>query len=103
MLDHALFRRFDDVLHYELPTAEEAKHIIDSVVGGYDINFYATDALAEKASLLCQAEIVQVCNDAIKGSLLSDEPITEGILMSFVDERFGIYDTGDKETLVNAS
>ena len=96
MLDHALFRRFDDVLHYELPTVEEAKHIIDSVVGGYDTTFFAADELAEKAALLCQAEIVQVCNDAIKGSLLSGEPVTGDILSTLVDERLGVYKVDQK-------
>lgn len=96
MLDPALFRRFDDVLHYELPTIEEAKYIIDAVVSGYDTTFYASDELAGKASLLCQAEIVQVCNDAIKGSLLSGDPITENILSLLFDERLGVYEIDQK-------
>lgn len=96
MLDPALFRRFDDVLHYELPTIEDAKHIVNSVVGGYDTTFYASEELAEKAALLCQAEIVQVCNDAIKGSLLSGESITEEMLASLFDERLGVYKVDQK-------
>ena len=96
MLDPALFRRFDDVLHYELPTTEEAKHIIDSVIGGYDTTFYASNELAEKASLLCQAEIVQVCNDAIKGSLLSGESVTEDIISALLGERLGVYKVDQK-------
>ena len=40
MLDRALFRRFDDVLHYGLPTAEEAGMIAESVIGGYDTKFF---------------------------------------------------------------
>ena len=96
MLDPALFRRFDDVLHYELPTTEEAKHIIDSVIGGYDTTFYASNELAEKASLLCQAEIVQVCNDAIKGSLLSGESVTEDMISALLGERLGVYKVDQK-------
>lgn len=96
MLDPALFRRFDDVLHYELPTTEEAKHIIDSVVGGYDTTFHASNELAEKASLLCQAEIVQVCNDAIKGSLLSGESVTEDMISALLSERLGVYKVDQK-------
>ena len=96
MLDHALFRRFDDVLHYELPTTEEAKRIIDSAIGGYDTSFYASDELAEKASLLCQAEIVQACNDAIKGSLLSGKPVTEDTLSTLLFERLSVYRVNQK-------
>lgn len=96
MLDHALFRRFDDVLHYELPTAKEAKHIVDAIIGGYDTSFYASDELATKASLLCQAEIVQVCNDAIKGSLLSGTAVTEDELKTLLDERLGVYEIDQK-------
>lgn len=96
MLDHALFRRFDDVLHYELPTTEEAKRIIDSFIGGYDTSFHASDELAEKASLLCQAEIVQACNDAIKGSLLSGKPVTEDTLSTLLFERLSVYRVDQK-------
>ena len=92
MLDAALFRRFDDVLHYEMPTPDQAKQLVDHAVGGFDTNFYASSSLAERMSRLCQAEIVQVCQDAIKESLLEgDEHIDDGRLSSLCDERISLY------------
>ena len=99
ILDRALFRRFDDVLHYGLPTAEEAGMIAESVIGGYDTKFSASDKLSERLARLCQAEIVGVCRDAIKDALLSGGPVTnEGVLV-LCDERLGIYGPSDTEKL----
>lgn len=39
MLDQALFRRFDDVMHYELPTTREVKRIVANRTGAYDPAF----------------------------------------------------------------
>lgn len=92
MLDSALFRRFDDVLHYEMPNPDQAKQLIDHVVGGFDTSFYASSSLAEQMSRLCQAEIVQVCQDAIKESLLEGgDHIDEGKLSVLCDERISLY------------
>lgn len=99
MLDRALFRRFDDVLHYGLPTAEEAGMIAESVIGGYDTNFFASDKLSERLARLCQAEIVGVCRDAIKDALLSGRPVTNEGVLALCDERLGIYGPSDTEKL----
>ena len=56
----------------------------------------SSNELAEKASLLCQAEIVQVCNDAIKGSLLSGESVTEDMISALLGERLGVYKVDQK-------
>lgn len=99
MLDRALFRRFDDVLHYGLPTAEEAGMIAESVIGGYDTKFFASDKLSERLARLCQAEIVGVCRDAIKDALLSGGPVTNEGVLALCDERLGIYGPSDTEKL----
>lgn len=91
MLDQALFRRFDEVLHYELPTAEEARLLVDHNVGGYDSSFHCSEALAKRICKLCQAEIVAVCDDAIKDSLLGVSEISEERLFSLCNERLSRY------------
>ncbi len=100
MLDRALFRRFDDVLHYGLPTADEAGMIAESVIGGYDTDFYASTELSERLARLCQAEIVGVCRDAIKDALLSGNPVTNESVLALCDERLGIYGSTVAEKLV---
>lgn len=100
MLDRALFRRFDDVLHYSLPTAEEAGLIAESVIGGYDTSFFASDELSERLASLCQAEIVGVCRDAIKDALLSSGPVTSEGVLALCNERLDIYGSPDAEKLV---
>lgn len=93
MLDPALFRRFDDVIHYDLPTPEEARELVDHTVGGYDTGFRCSERLAERMAGLCQAEIVQVCHDAIKDSLLGGGDVTEAGLLALCDEQLGLYGT----------
>ena len=100
MLDRALFRRFDDVLHYGLPTVEEAGLIAESVIGGYDTSFFASDDLSKRLANLCQAEIVGVCRDAIKDALLSGEPVTNEGVLALCNERLDIYCSSNAEKLV---
>lgn len=94
MLDPALFRRFDDVIHYDLPSEEQARKLVEHTVGGYDTSFRCSEKLAERMSGLCQAEIVQVCDDAIKDSLLVGGDVTEDALLVLCDERLGLYGAG---------
>ena len=47
LLDQALFRRFDDVLHYTLPTSKEIKRLFEYKIKAYDNSFIISK---EKAS-----------------------------------------------------
>lgn len=91
MLDQALFRRFDDVLHYSLPTAEEAKTIVENRTAIYDGDFHLDDKAAASLSHLSQAEITRLCDDAIKESLLSDSPLDNKLFYSLCEDRMTIY------------
>lgn len=92
ILDQALFRRFDDVLHYSLPTRHEIGQLIASRLGAFADNDFASVALLEEAASLSHAEITQACDDAIKEAILSDkEKITEGLLQNMLGERRQVY------------
>ena len=68
------------------------RQLVNHVIGGFDTRFYASSSLVGHMSKLCQAEIVQVCQDGIKESLLEgDERIDEGRLSSLCDERISLY------------
>jgi len=91
LLDHALFRRFDDVLHYSMPTKDEARRLFEIKLSNYDRNFHVSDDLVEKAQALSHAEIIRVCDDAIKNSVLASEPINQKQLVSLINERITAY------------
>ena len=91
MLDQALFRRFDDVLHYSLPTKKEIRKLFEIQIAPFDGDFVPTDRLVSQAETLSQAEIIRVCEDAIKRSILSDLVITEDTLLALINERRTAY------------
>lgn len=93
LLDQALFRRFDDVLHYTLPTRFEIYQLYSTRLGGFDRHIVVSDRLLDASTGLSHAEIIRVCDDAIKSSILSDESITENQLLSLIDERIKAYGT----------
>ncbi len=91
LLDQALFRRFDDVLHYSMPTKNEVKRLYKYKLSAYQSNFVPSIKLIEESIVLSHAEIIRVCDDAIKDSILDDSKITESKLLSLVNERLTIY------------
>lgn len=91
MLDQALFRRFDDVLHYALPTPSEVQTIIHHKVSIFDGDFEASGKVVESLSHLSQAEITRLCDDAIKESLLSNVPLSNELFDSLCRDRMAIY------------
>jgi len=95
MLDQALFRRFDDVLHYSLPTEKEIERLFSYKLKSYDNEFRISDQLIKAADGLSQAEISRVCEDAIKNSILTGSSITQQQVIDLLKERHIIY--GKKE------
>lgn len=91
LLDQALFRRFDDILHYSLPTKSEIKRLFEYKLVNYDENFKIDKELIEEAVGLSHAEIVKVCDDVIKTSILSDKPIIKTNILYWLKERHSIY------------
>ena len=91
LLDQALFRRFDDVLHYVLPDEEQIKKIFDITLKDYSDSFLYTEQLISDATGLCHAEIINACNDAVKESILNDKELTEQSVIFHLNERSNIY------------
>jgi SpoVK/Ycf46/Vps4 family AAA+-type ATPase len=71
ILDHALFRRFDMTIHYELPNAGEAREVLRSRLGrmatGID---FVRAAPWKNLKGLSHAELVKVAEAAAKQALL---------------------------------
>lgn len=70
LLDHALFRRFDDVLSYGLPTAKNVEPLVRRSIGTLDVAG-RWDILAADAAGLSHAEIVASARDAAKDVILA--------------------------------
>lgn len=91
ILDQALFRRFDDVLHYDLPGVEEIRRLTESKLQAFDGSFAVTNNLVRVAVGLSQAEISKACDDAIKDAILNECKISERMVVSLLQERHGVY------------
>ncbi len=72
LLDHALFRRFDDVLHYDRPTSEQVKSLIENILGTFLAPRFAWKRIVQACDGLSHGEIDQACRDAIKTVILKD-------------------------------
>jgi SpoVK/Ycf46/Vps4 family AAA+-type ATPase len=70
LLDQALFRRFDDVLYYQLPNKTEAKYLMENSLGSFRGKQDIT-TLFPALSDLSHAEIVLACIDAKKEAILN--------------------------------
>ena len=91
LLDQALFRRFDDVLHYSMPTESEIKRLYQYKLAVYQSDFVPSTKLIEESLVLSHAEIIRVCEDAIKDSILDDNKITQSKMLNLVKERLTLY------------
>jgi SpoVK/Ycf46/Vps4 family AAA+-type ATPase len=90
MLDEALFRRFDDVVHYGRPDAKQAEQLIRNHLNIFLGERTGWKSIRDAAAGLSHAEIVRACNDAAKDCILSDrEKIDTKSLIATLKERRG--------------
>lgn len=93
LLDQALFRRFDDVLQYHLPTETEAISLIENRLAGFKGNFN-TVSLVPYAKNLSHAEISQACMDAIKETILENKTkVDKNQIIKMLKDRVSVYET----------
>jgi SpoVK/Ycf46/Vps4 family AAA+-type ATPase len=71
LLDRALFRRFDDIIRFELPNAERSKLMLRSKLAGFNPGKINWASVARLANGLSYADITRACEDAIKDVLIS--------------------------------
>ncbi|MFY0525895.1 AAA family ATPase [Archangium gephyra] len=70
LLDRALFRRFDAVLEYSLPTEEIATRVMRRRLALLDTSNIGWHAAAKAAEGLSHAEIAMACEQAAKNAIL---------------------------------
>lgn len=91
LLDQALFRRFDDVLHYNKPNENEIKSLIDNRLANFKGRINLKNILIHCEDL-SHAEISKACFDAIKETILSNNlKVNENTLISALTDRSNFY------------
>jgi SpoVK/Ycf46/Vps4 family AAA+-type ATPase len=75
LLDRAIFRRFDAILKYELPSPELAIEALKMRLHGFDSSDVQWSSIATEARGLSQAEIIGAAEDAARNAILERGPI----------------------------
>lgn len=75
ILDEALFRRFDDVVEYHVPSIVEVQSLLRMRLAVYVKSKKDLAGLATEATGLSHAEIARAINDAVKEAVMHDQEI----------------------------
>lgn len=70
ILDHALARRFDEVIEYSLPTADEGVAILKTRLGRFKLATNILKSLRDDLEGLSQGEIVRAADSAVREAIL---------------------------------
>lgn len=89
LLDRALFRRFDVILRYDLPSPDLAVSAIQGRLHGFDTSSVSWPEVAIAASGLSHADIIGAAEDAARNAILDRGPEirTEDLVSSLKQRR----------------
>jgi SpoVK/Ycf46/Vps4 family AAA+-type ATPase len=88
LLDKALFRRFDDVIMYGMPTAEVTRGIVESHLATFTLDGLDWQPVLDAAEGLSQADIARAADEAAKVAVLRDSNrISAPVLTAALRER----------------
>ena len=88
ILDHALFRRFDDVLHYELPDDIHIASVLKSRLGRVAAKGVSWKRLSSEAAGLSYAELVRVADETLKEALMEGrQEVSQADIRRTLEER----------------
>ena len=89
ILDPALFRRFDDVIYYELPDAAQIAKLLQARLARTAVKRLAWRRLAAAAVGLSHADIARAADEALKDALLNTPTgrVCEAKINAMLDER----------------
>ena len=91
ILDPALFRRFDDVLYYDLPSESHIAELLKGRLTGLAVEGIRWDCLGTRAVGLSHAEVKRAANEVLKDALLHEraQVLTPDVWV-MLEERIGI-------------
>ncbi|PWB83739.1 MAG: ATPase [Methylocystaceae bacterium] len=88
ILDPALFRRFDDIIEYDLPDRDQIVATLRAKLGGFKTARLSWVRLANQAQGLSYADITRACEEAIKDSLIYDHThVTQAQVAQALEDR----------------
>lgn len=91
ILDSALFRRFDDLINYNLPSKAEINDLIKLKLHKY-LGKFSLETTSKLAEGLSHAEITSACYDALKELILTDrKSIQKPLLDEMINDRKNDY------------
>ena len=87
VLDRALFRRFDDILHFEMPDIPQIAELLRMRLGPAASRDIAWSDLAGWAVGLSFADVARAANDVLKDALVGQrDQIQEEEIRAVIDE-----------------
>ena len=86
LLDKALFRRFDDILHYELPDNKLVIETFKRYLSKKYIKDLSWTKIEKEAVNLSYAEIAKICNNALKRNILDNTPVDTRLIITLIQE-----------------
>lgn len=91
LLDYAVFRRFDDVIEYELPCAAQIIETLRARVGQFASKNLDWEGLAALAEGLSYADITRAADEAVKETIIADrDSVSDENLARSLGERQAI-------------
>lgn len=88
ILDKALFRRFDDIIHFMLPKPDQIRAALKSKISGTKhAHRIAWEGLVKRARGLSYADLTRASEDAIKHALIEGRAVTQADISSALSER----------------
>ena len=88
LLDQALFRRFDAVFEYQLPSLEVSSGVMKARLAPLDTRAIDWEVAVPAAEGLSHAELTRACEQAAKGALLAETTVIDTAgLVEALDER----------------
>jgi len=81
LLDHALWRRFDEVFEFNKPNMEEIRALLRLKLRNFPQKNTDLASIAKRAKGMAHSEVEWVCQDAIKSAILNDiDAVTQNML-----------------------
>lgn len=88
LLDKALYRRFDDVISYDLPDPSVVQGILEARLATFDLKPIEWAPVLESAVHLSQAEVARAADEAAKVAVLDGhDGVTTATLLTALTER----------------
>lgn len=87
ILDKALFRRFDDVIHYALPEPAQIANVLKAKLAGFKSGRIEWTKLAKAAVGLSYGDLTRAVEDAVKHAIIERHAVSNADLSAALAER----------------